>query len=169
MKIRLRIARRLLDSIRRDLERPHDFAAERIGVVYSRFTYLPTLGLIILAHNYTPVPDDQYVDDPQFGAVIGSRAIRDVIQHVYDHPVGAFHIHMHPGRGIPRPSLPDLKETAQFVPDFFHGRQSVPHGALILSANSISGRVWLKERGRPQPITAVRIVGAPTERIMGAA
>lgn len=169
MMAQLRITRQLVESMHEDLERPHRFAAERVGMLYCRFSQSRRTGLVILAHHYAPIPDDQYLDDPRFGAVIGSDAFRDVIQHVYDEPVSAFHVHIHPGSGAPRPSLPDLEETAEFVPDFFHGRQDVPHGAIILSQNSLSGRVWFSEHGLPQPIAEIRVVGSPMQRIGGAA
>lgn len=165
MRAQLRITRQLLDGMRSDLLRPHRFAAERVGILYCRFSRLPKNVLSILAFRYHAIPDDQYINDPRFGAVIGSDAFRDVIQSVHDEEVGAFHVHLHWGIGVPRPSVPDLEETAVFVPDFFHGRQSVPHGALILSEDSLSGRVWLKESGEPLPIGEVRIVGAPMQRI----
>jgi hypothetical protein len=165
MSTQLRITRQLLDAMRVDLGRPHRFAAERVGILYCRFASLPKRILAVLAFRYQPIPDSQYINDPGFGAVIGSDAFRDVIQSVHDKPVGAFHVHMHRGRGTPRPSPPDLTETAAFVPDFFHGRQTVPHGALILSDDSLSGRLWMKESGKPRPIDEIRIVGAPMKRI----
>jgi hypothetical protein len=128
---------------------------------------LPRTCLAVLAHHYTLIPDDQYVDDSRFGAVIGSDAFRDIIQHVHDHPVGAFHVHMHPGSGVPRPSSADLSETAEFVPDFFHGRRSVPHGALIVTRDSLSGRLWMTEQSTARPIEEIRVIGAPMQRIGG--
>lgn len=165
MKTQLRITRQLLDAMRADLRRPHRFAAERVGVLYCRFALLPKKVLAVLAFRYRPIPDGQYINDPGFGAVIGSDAFRDVIQNVHDEPVGAFHVHMHWGRGTPRPSPPDLAETAAFVPDFFHGRQTIPHGALILSEDSLSGRLWMNESAKPRSIDEIRLVGAPMTRV----
>ena len=164
-----RITRTLLERVRRDLARPHAFAAERVGVLYARFDAdRDRRGRVrgplrILAVTYEPVEDDAYIDDPRFGAVIGSEAFRRILQHLYLTPVGAFHVHAHPGCGIPRPSRPDLSETARFVPDFFHGRADVPHGAVILSDDAMSGRVWLTESATPRAIDEFRIVGAPYE------
>jgi hypothetical protein len=154
--------------MRQDLGRQHAFAAERVGVLYCRFSHLPRKGLLVLAHHYVVVPDQQYLDDPRFGAVIDPDAFRDIVQHVYDYAVGAFHVHMHPGRGMPGPSHDDLDETAKFVPDFFHGRQEVPHGALILSQSALSGRIWLSENGKPRGIDEIRVIGSASQRIGGA-
>lgn len=163
--VQLRIGRLLLDEMREDLRRKHRFAHERVGFLYCRYGRLSTGSVVILAAEYRPVPDSQYIDDPRFGAVIGADAFRDVIQTVHDVSVGAFHVHLHGGRGIPGPSHVDLEETAAFVPDFFHGRSDVPHGALILNTDSLSGRVWMEEDGTPSPITEIRVVGAPIQRI----
>ncbi len=167
MKIQFRLPQDLLAGVRADLERPHSFAAERVGVLYCRFNNVGKSALLILGHHYVSLPDDQYIEDQRFGAVIGPEAFRDIIQHVYDDPVGAFHVHMHPGKGKPKPSGTDKVETAKFVPDFFHGRPDVPHGALILTKESISGRVWLREDGKPKQIDEFRLTGFPMKRIRG--
>ena len=71
MKATLRITRVLLADIQRDLERPHDFASERVGFVFCRFGSTGAAGLVVLAHEYMPVADDHYIDDARFGALIG--------------------------------------------------------------------------------------------------
>jgi hypothetical protein len=53
------------------------------------------------------------------------------------------------------------------VPDFFHGRRGVPHGAVILSDDALSARVWISETARPKAISEIRVVGAPLQRIRG--
>jgi len=161
MTVQLKITAQLVDSIRSDLRRPHQFAFERVGFVYCRFGKTRAGELLILAANYEPVADEHYVDDPDFGAVIDSNAFRTALQRLHDNELGAFHIHLHDHAGLPHPSTPDLRETAKFVPDFFHARPNLPHGALILSADMLSGRVWMGERRKPMPIDRVTIVGAP--------
>jgi hypothetical protein len=161
MKTQLRITQQQLDDMRLDLRRPHPFALERVGFLYCRYGQLGKNGLAVLAYEYVPVADEHYIDDPDFGAVIGSGAFREVLQHTFDIPVGVFHVHLHDHRGAPGPSRQDLSETAKFVPDFFHGRVDLPHGALILSADGISGRIWFGEHKKPEAIHEVRIIGAP--------
>jgi hypothetical protein len=161
MSVQMKITAQLVDAIRSDLRRPHRFAFERVGFVYCRFGKARANQLLIVAANYQIVADEHYIDDPTFGAVIDSHAFRQAMQHLHDHEVGAFHVHLHDHTGPPHPSSPDLRETAKFVPDFFHARRNLSHGALILSADRLSGRVWMGEGKKPVPIDRVTIVGAP--------
>jgi len=161
VKVLFRITSRLVDEIRLDLRRPHPFAFERVGFVYCRFGKSGMNDLLLLAFDYKPVAEEHYVDDPSFGAVIDTNAFREVMQHLHDQEKGAFHVHMHDHRGVPQPSTPDFRETAKFVPDFFHARRNLPHGALILSTDKLSGRVWMGERKQPIPITDIKVIGAP--------
>jgi hypothetical protein len=161
MKIDFRIAKSLLEHIRADLRRPHEFALERVGFIYCRFGTLRRNDLLALAYQYIPVNDEHYVESHAFGAEIGSDAFRSVLQYLLENQVGVFHVHLHEHCGLPSPSGPDRRETEKFVPDFFHGRPDMPHGAIILSSDKLSGRVWLGETAKPKAITGMRIVGAP--------
>ncbi|MCU1295182.1 MAG: hypothetical protein JWP08_4032 [Bryobacterales bacterium] len=162
MKVQFRITLKLLKEIRTDLNRPHAFALERVGFIYCRFAWLSKSELVILAHDYEPVDDAHYEDDREFGAVIGVGAFRRVLTRTYHEKLGIFHVHSHGGKGVPRPSGPDMSETAKFVPDFFHGRRDVPHGAMIFSDDALSGRVWLSEDDRkPKTFTSCRVTGWP--------
>ncbi len=126
-----------------------------------RFGRLGPARIVVLAWDYMGVHDDEYINDRGFGALIGPEPFRRVLERTLIEAVGVFHVHMHEHRGIPSPSQIDLRETAKFVPDLFHVRSDLPHGALILSKDSLSGRVWLGERMRPISITTVSVVGAP--------
>jgi hypothetical protein len=163
MKIAFRIRREMLDNVRRDLERPHEFAFERVGFLFCRFGSLRSNGLAVLAHEYMPVLDSEYIDDPHFGALIGASAFRRALEHTLSNSLGIFHTHMHAHLGLPTPSRTDLRESAEFVPDFFHVRASLPHGALIASHNHLSGRVWRAETGQPLPVATMSVVGAPMQ------
>ena len=154
----------LMNGIRADLRRPHSFAAERVGFIACRFGELRH-GLVILAHEYHPVADGDYLDEPGFGALIGSAAIRKALGHAYRNPVGMFHVHLHDHRGIPVFSPIDDRETRKFVPDFFNARSTVPHGALVLSADAACGSVWHPVSRRPVAITEFSVVGAPMIRV----
>jgi hypothetical protein len=156
-----RVTGRLLDHVRADLCRPHAFAAERVGFMYCRFGRIGARGLVILAFDYEPVDDANYIDDPAFGAVINSTAFRSALGRALREAVGVFHVHMHDHSGLPAPSRADLRETARFVPDFFHARPSLPHGALILSRDRLSARVWFKKQTSPVAVENARVVGAP--------
>lgn len=166
MTTEFRLTRSLLERAREDLRRPHAFAHERVGFFACRFGALPPGadmpgGLLILGHDYHSVDDAQYIDDPRYGAVIDGAAFRAALQRAYSHPVGMFHAHLHEHAGTPHPSRTDLTETREFVPDFFNARPELPHGAVILSADRLSGRYWTPATRLPHPITRVRVVGAP--------
>jgi hypothetical protein len=166
MMLVLRITREMLNQIRQDLMRQHLFASERVGFAFCRFAAVPR-GVLILVHAYMPVADDDYVDDDGFGALIGPNAFRRALECTLDRKLGIFHVHMHAHHGIPSPSDIDVRETAKFVPDFFHVRADVPHGALIASRDGMSGKVWLAESGAPNPITDIYVVGAPLQITRG--
>lgn len=161
MTSHFKITRLLLDTIRADLRRAHRFALERVGFVLTRFGQVENGLLVVLAHSYQPVDDADYVVDARYGAVINGNAFRKAMQQAYSQPVGLFHIHCHEHVGKPSPSLIDIREANAFVPDLFHVRPNVPHGALIVSLDSISGRIWLSEQQPAMEIDRFSIVGTP--------
>lgn len=163
--IRLKVTRAMLDEMRVDLRRRHPFALERVGFLACRFAQTPSTKVLVLAARYEPVADEDYIDEPGYGALIGSAAFRKAMQLAYSQRLGQFHVHLHEGRGKPRPSGIDLRESSRFVPDFFHVRPDLPHGILILSSDSLWGLTWLSARREPTPISGFRIVGLPMERI----
>ena len=166
--IHLKITRSLLDRVRTDLRRQHSFAFERVGFLTCRFARTPTGSLLILASGYEPVADEDYIDDPGFGALIGSAAFRKALQVAYSEKVGLFHVHAHDGFDTPKPSRIDVRESARFVPDFFNVQPRLPHGVLILSSNAIWGRAWLPEGRTPEPINCFSLVGTPMSKMSGA-
>ncbi len=161
MRVLFRITKCLLEEAREDLARPHNFAAERVGFFSCKAASVKPRGLIILAHRYHPVADTDYLDDKTVGAMMGPEAIRKALQFALGDEVGMFHVHMHDHPGQPNPSRTDLNETAKFVPDFWHVRPRMPHGAIIVSTNSLSGRCWYPSRPRPVAISEITIVGSP--------
>lgn len=161
MKIRFKITRKLLSHMRADLSRSHDFALERVGFLMCRFSVAPRVGLLILGHSYHFVSDDDYIDDDRYGAVVNSHAFRGALQVSLRQNVGIFHAHLHPHDGVPSPSRIDLVETAKFVPDFFHVRPLLPHGAIILSNDSLSARAWLPPSRVAVPVASATVVGTP--------
>ena len=166
MRTTFRITRRLLEGIRKDLRRRHAHAHERVGFITCRFGLAGRPELLCLAHDYFPVADEDYIEDRMFGALISSAAFRKAMQLAYTYNVGLFHVHLHDHHGVPTPSGIDVRETAKFVPDFFHVRPNLPHGALVLSSDSLSARIWLKAAAKPKPIDQFSIVGAPLMTIL---
>jgi hypothetical protein len=141
---------RFLRDVRRDLARPHHFAAERVGFISIRAASAGNR-LILLAGGYHPVADDDYIDDPSVGAMMGQEAIRKALNVALLQPIGMFHVHMHEHEGRPAFSRMDRREQLKFVPDFFKVRRQMPHGAIVLSHDRAIGRVWLN----PETVVAI--------------
>lgn len=156
----------LLETVRGDLERPHAFAAERVGFLLCRAGRLTGDGLLVLAASYDPVADEDYIDDPSVGALMGPAAIRKALQRAYNGSgadISIFHVHMHDHRGLPGFSRVDLTESMKFVPDFFNAAGSMPHGAIVLSRDRAVGLCWRRRGEKPMPIDRFVSVGAPVE------
>jgi hypothetical protein len=117
--------------------------------------------LLSMVHAYHPVSDEDYIDDPRYGALINGNAFRKAMQLAYQNNVGLLHAHLHPHRGLPAPSATDLRETHKFVPDFFNVRPELPHGTLILSYDHASGRMWSPSDRKPYDVSRITVVGAP--------
>jgi hypothetical protein len=158
MKTLFRATADFIAQVRRDLERPHAFAHERVGFIAVRAT-AGHEHLVLLAERYYPVEDQDYVLDPTVGALIGQEALRKALEIALLQSVGMFHVHAHffPGRLWFSPT--DLREQLRFVPDFFSARENMPHGALVLNHTDAAGRVWLS-RTKIETIDEFDTVGA---------
>lgn len=143
MKTLFRATTDFTTAVRQDLSRPHHFADERVGFIAVRAT-AGHEHLVLLADQYDPVADQDYVRDPTVGACIGQEALRKALEIALLQPVGMFHVHAHfflPGRLWF--SRIDLREQLKFVPDFFQARDTVPHGAIVVNEAGAAGRLWL--------------------------
>lgn len=157
--IQLKITQQLREEMLQDLARGHPFAAERVGFLSCRPAAMPG-GLLVLGISYHPVADEDYLPDSRVGAMMGPAAIRKALQFAYNHSVSMFHVHVHDHRGVPGFSSTDLKETAKFVPDFFHVQPNLPHGALVLSRDSGIARCWPGFRKPPSWVHKLTFVGS---------
>lgn len=165
MKVHFKITRGLLAEVRNDLNRPHPFASERVGFLSCQVGGTPNGGIvIILAHSFHPVADDDYLDDPSVGAMMGPAAIRKALEFAYHNPVCMFHVHMHDHSGTPKFSRVDVRESRKFVPDFWHVRPEFPHGTLVLSLDDLSGRCWIPKTREIVEIGKITVVGMPLFR-----
>ncbi len=118
--------------------------------------------LMILVSTYTPVRDEDYIDDPTVGAKIGSSAIRSAMQRSLDTGMGAIHTHMHEGTGRPGFSSTDRKSMNNLMPSFFNVSPHVPHGALVFNQDSIVGVIW-KDKLTSLDIARISVVGYPCQ------
>lgn len=149
-----------LERVAQDLSRPHSHAAERVGFIAVRAAWL-TDGLLMLAQEFYPVADDDYVRDDSVGALIGPEGLRKALEISLLNPVGIFHVHCHEYAFGGRHwfSSTDLDEQMKFVPDFFKVNRKMPHGALVLGPRrTAAGRVWLSP-DVVEPITEFGYVG----------
>ena len=142
MKTIFKMTDLFLREVKRDFVRPHRFAAERVGFISIRASSTAN-DLVLLAEGYHPVADEDYVNDPTVGAMMSQEAIRKALNFALLQSVGMFHVHMHEHTGLPRFSRTDLREQLKFVPDFFKVCHQFPHGAIVLSHDRATGRVWL--------------------------
>lgn len=163
MTIRFKITRTLLQTIRQDLARAHPFAFERVGFISAGLSSSAD-DLWVLARNYRPVADDDYLEDHSVGAMMGPEAIRKALQWSMKEGVAMFHVHTHCGRGQPGFSGTDLREQAKFVPNFFQMTPKCPHGALVLSNNQAYGHIWLNGDKPCTVIHAFVEVGSPLSK-----
>lgn len=160
MKIRFKITSALLTTIRTDLRRPHTFAHERVAFIAAGLAAAHD-ELLILAREYRPVRDDEYLPDPRVGAMMSAEAIRRARQWAMDGRAAIFHVHTHGGHGVPGFSGVDIRENAKFVPNFVSVAPQCVHGAIVLSDTAAYGQVWLN-RTSPKPfIAAFSEVGIP--------
>jgi hypothetical protein len=160
MKTVFRIPQGLLRSIHADLDRPHAFAEERVGFISCRQS-VQSGGLAILAEGYHAVADQDYVDDPRFGAAVSGSGFRKMLSLAYGDPINVFHVHRHECRGLPGFSRTDLSESQKFIPDFWKVRPGITHGIIVLSHDSAQGLGWDPVDRRPKPIDEIQIVGMP--------
>ncbi len=163
MKICFKITADLLAAIRADLVRPHAFAHERVGFIAAGLSTWGT-GLLVLAREYRPVADDEYLKDPTVGAMMGPDAIRHALQWALQEGAAMFHVHSHAGSGIPRFSGIDLRESAKFVPDFFKVAPECAHGAVVLSDTAAHGLVWLSRSEAGVSMSSFVSVGVPLRK-----
>jgi hypothetical protein len=165
MRVTLRIMDRLLLQARRDLSRPHLFAAERVGFISCKVGGLKPNGIVLLASEYHPISDHDYVDDKSVGAMIGPGAFRMALQTSWNKNAGMFHVHLHEHHGTPWFSQVDIMEAHRYVPDFWNVKPRLSHGVLVLSHDSVAGLCWNTRNEEPARINEVCIVGAPLQII----
>jgi hypothetical protein len=163
MKVRFKITTSLLSAMRADLCRPHEFAYERVGFILGGAARCAS-GSVVLAREYRPVADDDYLPDESVGAMMGPGAIRKAMEWALMNHVSIFHVHSHGGRGVPRFSAVDARESAKFVPDFLKVAPELIHGAIVLSDDAAVGRCWVSGNAGAQDVNEFVEVGMPLRK-----
>lgn len=139
--IRLRLPETLARTMLEDLRRPHAFAFERVGFLCCKQSTVPS-GQLLLAYRYVPVPDEHYIPDDSVGARFDSAAIRAGMQLALTEKAAVFHVHVHEHTGVPRLSRVDEREMKALMPCFVNVCPERLHGALVLSSDRASARIW---------------------------
>jgi hypothetical protein len=165
MKVRFKTTKELLKVAMANLRRRHFFAAERVGFFLCRPAHLAGNGLLVVAHDFHAVADEDYLDDPKAGATMGPDAIRKALQAAYNQGASMFHVHIHEHAGRPGFSGTDSRETSRFVPDFWNVQPGLPHGAIVLSKDSAWGQCWIPSKQYPVEISEFVAVGVPIRRL----
>lgn len=166
MNYAFRITGDLLEAVHDDLSRPHMFAYERVGHLHCRIG-LWAERAVILAEEYRPVADGDYLPSDEAGAVMGSAAIRSALQHAYGRKDAVFHVHRHEHLGVPDFSRLDAQENAKVVPDFWKVSPAMPHGAIVLSLDAATGRVWCPSSRASTDLCDIVSVGSRIRRLGG--
>jgi hypothetical protein len=158
VKIHLKLPDRLLAEIAADLHRPHPVATERVGFIAS-VGGATSDGIVLLGRSFHPVRDDDYEPDELVGARIGSRAVQRALALAYAKPQSMLFVHEHRHKALPIPSRVDLDCWRELIPNFWHVRPALPHGAVILSEDAAMGLIWVPEHATVCPINKVTVVG----------
>jgi len=166
MKIQMKIHGRFLDHVRNDLQRPHEYAYERIGFIFVKTGAINGEDVMLLPSYYMPIPDEQYISDPTVGARYNSDAIRNVMQRVLDTGEGAFHIHEHSFM-FPTFSRDDIENQNRLIPTFRNVGQKSIHGAVLLTGETIVGLCWLPDETHPQRISQIKVIERPLRTYKG--
>lgn len=162
MMIHVKLTKLIFDIVRADLNRPHPFAYERVGFVLAR-KELSDGNLSIFVTSYQPVPDAQYIDDPNVGARIGADALRGIMQKAYPAKDCIIHVHLHDHSGLPRFSKADRYGYNQMIPSFHNIGGAAVHGGLVFSLDSAVGLIWTSKDKDPSPVNRLSIVGYPLQ------
>lgn len=159
--IQIRIPKKLYQQMIADLKHPHEFAYERVGFLMTRSKLVDHSTTLIMALEYHPVLDENYIEDNSVGAKINSSAIRSAMQTAHDLQAGCFHVHLHEQSGRPHPSLTDSAELPPVVASLANISSKQCNGFLILSEDSFHAEV--KMPGSSELVTAEKcsVIGYP--------
>ena len=153
----VRIESAVYREMLRDLQRPHPHAFERVGFALCRYTEDCKT---VFPVNYRPVADDDYIPDDSVGARICSTPLRTAIENAIEGAYGVFHVHMHEHAGVPDFSLTDVNFLNSYIPALKGAHGTAPHGALLLSKDSMIAQAWLPN-GKIVRADKILVVGTP--------
>ena len=161
-EIIIKIPSVLLNRIKKDLKRPHEFALERIGFILSDFKTFEFGKTIILLNDYQVINDQFYIDDPEVGARIDSNAIRMGMQSILDNQAGCFHVHYHEfSLDMPELSDTDFIDNPEIVNSFSNTKKDQTHGMIVLGQKGANAFVKMPGADKVVKVDKIIEVGYP--------
>jgi len=155
--IQLRTPQSIHQEMRSDLRRPHPFAFERVGYVFTK----PAGVSVLVVTGYESIPDQFYIKDSSVGARIDHRAIALAMKRADKNKEGILHSHIHNKSGLPIFSRDDRADHPNFLRSFRNASPGMTHGFLLLSADKMMARVWPPQHESPIDIFRYTIVNLP--------
>lgn len=134
-EFQFRISKELKNIITEDLSRVHEYAYERVGFILTRTHWIGELE-IVLAYDYKPVLDKNYIKDNTVGARINSLAIKEAMEISLAENCGIFHVHVHSHLGKPMESSSDIIGIIPMIESVARINRKEKFGYLILSDDS---------------------------------
>jgi hypothetical protein len=160
MKIKIRIPQDIFIEMMGDLKRPHSFAYERVGFIFSKMESISRNSCVFLVCSYKKVRDDWYIPDEEVGARINAASIHDVCQHILDTSYSCFHVHLHEFPGQARFSYTDIKDQTRLIHGFTNLNPNIPHGQLLFTPNHAKARILMRNK-RIELVDDIVVVGLP--------
>jgi len=160
----IRLTRGLYTKVKADLDRPHEFAHERVGFLFGKYVARGELQPLVLLTRYQPVADEHYSPSEEFGALIGSDSILTTMQELRNRRGSrecAFHVHMHLHKGQPGLSRADRRGLPPLIPSFQRMSPDGCHGLLILSEDHGLAWTWSPGNSTPEIARTIFITGYP--------
>ncbi|WP_221284645.1 HesA/MoeB/ThiF family protein [Mucilaginibacter sp. SP1R1] len=159
-KLHVKISSALYERMLSDLKRPHEFASERAGFIYT--THKTINGdIYVWINSYHPLNEAHYIDDPSVGVRFSGAAIRDAMEHVLRGQFGSLYVHLHDHKGMPLPSSTDIKSIPGVVQSLVNATPKETHGFLILSKNAFYLKMRVPGSKNFIETSSISVVGKP--------
>jgi hypothetical protein len=160
MQVALKIPRTILQEALGDLNRPHSFAAERVGFFSTRCSKTDST---ILVHciAYHTIADEHYLEDHDVGARITSEAITGAMSRAAANSLGQIHVHSHGNVSPPIPSPVDWRELPKLARSFRNANSREAHGWMVLGNEKAWTSLLLGDRIVEASEICFSLVGFP--------
>ena len=130
MRVEVRMRREFYETLAADLRRPHPIAYERVGWVFAKQTVPSTDDLLLLAVDYVPVADEDYLEDNHVGARFNTATIRSAMQRSRATGMSCLQVHLHDHQGHTSFSGVDTRTIDELAISLRVVAPTVAHGGL---------------------------------------